>query len=49
MKSQAMVAAPEEQNTSQSHHSTHEGQLTTGLGGRVAVTLVTKKGNERAG
>ncbi len=38
MESQAMVAAPEEQITSRSHHSTQEGQLITGLGGRVAVT-----------
>ncbi len=44
-----MVAAPEEQITSRSHHSTQEGQLITGLGGRVAVTSETMKGNERAG
>ena len=49
MESQAMVAAPEEQITSRSHHSTQEGQLITGLGGRVAVTSETMKGNERAG
>jgi hypothetical protein len=49
MEQQAMVAAPEEQITSRSHHSTHESQLIPGLGGRVAVTYETKKGNERAG
>ena len=34
---QALVAAPDEQITSQSHHSTHESQLMTGLRGRVAA------------
>jgi hypothetical protein len=49
MRLQARVAALEEQITSQSHYSTHERQLMTGLRGRVAVTSETMRGNERTG
>ena len=44
-----MVAALEEQNTSQSHHSTHESQLMTGLRGRVAAIQETEMRIERTG
>ena len=44
-----MVAALEGHITSQSHHSTQEGQLIPGLWGRVALTKETKWSKERTG